>query len=579
MTPPNGRPHADDCSFRILRKNAVFAVVIAVIALILLCGLAGKMIVQRNASADHASTFGADGYVRSASYFGDEWHINFWNSEMEHLERDMKQIREDGFDSVILVIPWKEFQPSVEPVAYSDYAFDQLDRVMNAAGGAGLKVYARVGYMWDFVNDADEDIHERIIRLFHDHGTRNAWREYLRALYQHLSRHACFAGGFLTWEDYMPPFLGFSDAPSLQDRIDAAKRMGFQEHVRSQYALTDYNKAFNLQYSSYENIPYPRRSEPAMRAMYDFFDRSLNRLLADGQTVFPNLSMEVRLDGDPLFDAKGNPNGYYKHEATFPCQQSDYTAAMYGIPMDFVNNGERVKAKEALRHTADILRFLARHNDGKPVYIEQFLYYDNTPKFEHNARLEDGEIGTYLLTCPDVLRKYSAGYGVWTYRDYYDNRLYNNGFFLRERGWETEGNVAFEKTGDSTVCRLTAPALLRQQIPDVRDKQDEPELTVSFEVTECAESNTITVIMGPQRQKVTVDHPGVYRTVFSRQGKEKIRLFALEVENGTLTVDNLRLYSHIQNGLLYDPDNRPLEQRDNLRKMNELLAGQQNDAP
>ena len=574
MTSPNGTPQTDSGTSRVPRKKTVFAVAAAA-ALILACVLAGGIVSLKNSSAGHPSTFGADGYVRSATYFGDAWHINFWNSEMEHLERDMKQIREDGFDSVILVIPWKEFQPGVEPVAYSDYAFDQLDRVMNAAGAEGLKVYARVGYMWDFVNDANEDIHERIIRLFHDRGTRNAWLEYLRTLYRRLSGHACFAGGFLTWEDYMPPFLGFSDAPSLQDRIDAAKRMGFQEHVRSQYPLKDYNKTFNVQYGSYDSIPYPRRTEPAIRAMYDFFDRSLNRLLADGQAVFPNLSLEVRLDGDPMFDAKGKPAGYYKHEATFPCQDADYTAAMYGIPMDFVNNGERVKAKEAMRHTADILHFLARHNGGKPVYIEQFLYYDNTPKFEHNARLEDGEIGKYLLTCPDVLRKYSAGYGVWTYRDYYDNRLYNNGFFLRERGWETEGNVAFEKTGDSTVCRLTAPALLRQQIPDVRDKQEEPELTVSFEVTECAAPNTITVIMGTQRQSMTVDRPGVYRTVFPHEGK--IRLFALELETGTLAVDNLRLYSHIQNGLLYDPDNRPLAQRDNIKKMNEILAGQPND--
>lgn len=567
MISPNGRQHTNTPTFRTVLAAT------AVIGLILLCVLAwmALMAVKRSGSAGRASSFGTSGYVRSASYFGDEWPINFWNSEMEHLERDMEQIREDGFDSVILVIPWKEFQTNTDPIEYSDYAFDRLDRVMDAAGGAGLRVFARVGYMWDFVNDADDDIHERIIRVFYDQGIRNAWLEYLGTLYRQLSGHACFAGGFLTWEDYMPSFLGLSDVPSLQDRIDAAKRMGFQKIVRSQYALTDYNTAFSVQYSTYESIPFPTRTEPAMRVMYDFFDRRLNELLADGQTVFPNLSLEVRLDGDPLFDAKGDPAGYYKHEATFPCQKSDYTAAMYGIPMNFVNRGERVKAKIALRKTEDILRSLARHNGGKPVYIEQFLFYDNSPGFEHNARLEDGEIGKYLLTCPEVLRKYSAGYGVWTYRDYYDNRLYNNGFFLRERGWETEGNITFEKTGDSTVCRLTAPAVLRQRIPGVRDKQDKRELTVSFEVTECAEPNTITVIMGSQRQKVTVDHAGVYKTCFPQQGI--IQFLALEVENGTLTVDNLRLYSHIQNGLLYDPDNRPLEQRDNLRKMNEILAG------
>ena len=133
MTSPNGTPQTDSGTSRVPRKKTVFAVAAAA-ALILACVLAGGIVSLKNSSAGHPSTFGADGYVRSATYFGDAWHINFWNSEMEHLERDMKQIREDGFDSVILAIPWKEFQPGVEPVAYSDYAFDQLDRVMNAAG-------------------------------------------------------------------------------------------------------------------------------------------------------------------------------------------------------------------------------------------------------------------------------------------------------------------------------------------------------------------------------------------------------------------------------------------------------------
>ncbi len=567
MTSPNGRPHTNPPGVR-----TVFAATAAIV-LILLCVLAGmaRIAGKRNASARNASSFGTDGYVRSATYFGDEWPINFWNSEMDHLDRDMAQIREDGFDSVILVIPWKEFQTSTNPIEYSDYAFDRLDRVMDAAGGAGLKVYARVSYMWDFANDANEDIHERLTRLFHDLDTRGAWLEYVGKLYRQLNMHADFAGGFLTWEDYMPVFLRFCDLPSPQDRLDAAKTMGFQEYLRSQYALADYNRTFNVQYGSYEDIPFPRRDEPAIRTAYEFFDRSLNELLADGQAVFPNLSLEVRLDGDPLFDAKGNPNGYYMHEATYDCRQSDFTSVMYGIPMGFENRGERVKAKAALVHTRDMLRFLAERNGGKPVYVEQFLFFDNTPQFAHNAQLEDGEIGEYLLTCPEVLRRFSAGYGVWTYRDYYDNMLYNNGFFLQGRGWETTGKVSFEKTGDSAVCRMEAPAVIRQQVPDVRDGFGGKELTVSFEVTECAVPGTITVSLGTQRQSVNVEHAGAYQTVFPRRGS--IQCVALEAESGTLAVDNIRLYDYVQNGLLYDSDNRPLEQRDNIREMNRLLSG------
>ena len=164
-----------------------------------------------------------------------------------------------------------------------------------------------------------------------------------------------------------------------------------------------------------------------------------------------------------------------------------------------------------------------------------------------------------------------AGYGVWAYRDYYDNMLYNNGFFLQGRGWETQGNVVFEKAGDSAACRLTAPAAIRQEVPDGRDGFDGKELTVSFEVTDCTVPGTITVTLGTQRQTVQANHAGVYQTVFPR--RERIQSLALDAESGTFAVDNIRLYDYVQHGLLYDPDNRPLEQRDNLREMNRLLSG------
>lgn len=520
--------------------------------------------------AAEAAPFGAGGYVRSATYFGDAWPMNFWNSEMDGLDRDMAQIREDGFDSVILVIPWKEFQVSTDPVEYSDYAFEQLDRVMRAAGDAGLKVYARVSYLWDLVNDDTEDVFSRVVRLFHNPVTRSAWKEYAGKLYARMSGHASFAGGFLTWEDYMKPFLTACGLPSLQDRVDAAKLAGLQDYLRSEYSLEEFNKAFGTDYGSFDAVPFPGRKEPAMKAVYAYFDRCLNRLLADGQEAFPNLSMEIRLDADPVYSVEGTP-GYYTHEATYACQAANYTAAMYGIPMGFENQGERVTAKDALVKTEYMLKLLAGQNGGKPVYIEQFVFYDNTPEFAMNARLQEEEVGEYLRTAPEVLRKYSAGYGVWTYRDYTDNILFNSGFLLEGRGWETEGNVSFEKK-DSAVCRLSGTAALRQAIPAVREHFAGSEVAVSFGVAECAAPCTVAVTVGTQRQEVAVDGAGTYSAVFPRQAEPLD--FGLSTEDGNLSVDNLRLYTHVQHGFLYDTENRPLEQRDSIREMNRLLAGE-----
>jgi len=77
-------------------------------------------------------------YLKSATYFGDEWVMNFWNSELEDLETDFEKIRKDGFNSIIVAVPWREFQPQMDPMVYNDFALDQLDRVMAAAKEARL---------------------------------------------------------------------------------------------------------------------------------------------------------------------------------------------------------------------------------------------------------------------------------------------------------------------------------------------------------------------------------------------------------------------------------------------------------
>ncbi len=62
---------------------------------------------------DHAS--GAAGYLKSATYYSDDWVINFWNSESKNMDTELAQIREDGFNNIILIVPGvnssREFPP------------------------------------------------------------------------------------------------------------------------------------------------------------------------------------------------------------------------------------------------------------------------------------------------------------------------------------------------------------------------------------------------------------------------------------------------------------------------------------
>lgn len=70
---------------------------------------------------DHAA--GTAGYLKSATYYSDDWVINFWNSESGNMDQELARIAQDGFNNIILVVPWREFQPGMTPCTYNQYAW------------------------------------------------------------------------------------------------------------------------------------------------------------------------------------------------------------------------------------------------------------------------------------------------------------------------------------------------------------------------------------------------------------------------------------------------------------------------
>ena len=58
-------------------------------------------------------------YLKSATYYANDWVINFWNLEDDFLEEDLRQIAADGFNSIILAVPWREFQVDMDSRRYN----------------------------------------------------------------------------------------------------------------------------------------------------------------------------------------------------------------------------------------------------------------------------------------------------------------------------------------------------------------------------------------------------------------------------------------------------------------------------
>lgn len=520
---------------------------------------------------------GNAGYLKSATYYSDAWVVNFWNSESSNMDGELAQIASDGFNNIILAVPWREFQPGTGPLTYNSYAWDKLDRVMNAAAKHNLTVMLRVGYTWDYYGR--DNVLDRYTGLMYDTSIRTAWLAYVERLYKHASAHENFSGGFLTWED----FWNFTDSSTTlgngSDSKKLARQYGYTDYAKKHYTLKELGGMYNRPLDSYDDLYFPGKDSYARKVFYGFYDQFLNQLLADSQTVFPGLSMEVRLDVDPVKHWDGSQEGFM-HSSTYPSQSAAYTSTMYSIPMGFANQYERVTAGEALEKFPGFMERIQGHNGGKPIYIDQFLFTDNTVGFEHNAQLLDDQKELYLEGLAPLLKRMTMGYGIWTYRDYADNKLYNSQFALGQEGWRFSGRSSVVEREGSAQAMLTDGAGIYQNIGHRMTGTVGNDTMVRFQV-EGEGSCKLTVQVGNQSRTVEAGNWEILedgngntmskKTVEIKFNGNDATDFSIKAAGGTAYVDNIQVFTVVTKGELYHMDGSQGSCIRALRSMNQKL--------
>lgn len=517
------------------------------------------------AAQEEAAFASRPDFLKAATYASDAWVINFWNTESDRMDEELAQIAADGFNGIILVVPWREFQPGVHPVSYSSYAFDKLNRVFTAALRQGLWVELRLCYTWDFY--AEEDAAARFRKLLSDPGTRSAWHSYMERVLETASGYPNFYGAFLTWEDFWnyvetPPVTG----DSLESRREA-ERIGYQDYLRDYYSLDEISGYYGREeaFQDYGDIYVPDRQEPAYKLFYEFYDEFLVELLREGQQIFPELSMEVRLDIDPVNGRNGGLVGAH-HFRTFPCGSAPYTSLMYSVAMGQENRGEKISAAQALATMREQLNLVRTYNGGKPVLIDQLLYVDATEAFLHNAQLYEQERNGFLVGAAPILREYAGGYAVWSYRNYANNPVYNGQFALGDCGWETRGSARAREHGGSMRMQLDRGGSISQQIGDRIDGKGTHRNRVRF----TAESDgpvRVTVTLGNVKKEVPVQDSGEYELDFGSLNYGTVSFQA----DGTVYLDNICVYNFVQDGQLYDLDGEELGCISGIRALNAAL--------
>ena len=529
-------------------------------ALTLLCA-ALTVFPAFGASAEALSkkmTVGGSEQVRAVTYAGREWIINFWSTETEYAGEDFRQIREDGFNTIILCVPWREFQPYLTG-GFNENAFAKLRKLCEEAGENGLSVMIRLGYTWDYHDNSD--LLARYQRLIYDDVYRDAWKAYAKKVYETVSAYDSYAGAFLTWEDFWNFVSTEQDLAGTYVGKKLAKEMGYMDYVRSRYS---YEELFALygDGTSASEAGFPAADSPAYRLFLEWYDAWLMDHLEETQEVYPDLSLECRLDQDPYIPSEGKRAGY-DHAATFPCASASYSSIMLSAGMGF-EEGSVLSAGETRDMSAALIGRTKAYA-GKPVFVDQFLYTETTPGYETLPKLSEADINIYLADMGDVFRDTTIGYGIWTYRDYADSLIYNPEFGLDLKGWTQYGSVSVKEYDGTKMARLSAGAALMQDLSG-RNYLSTERTVISFRAV-ATQPTRITVTVGDTRTVITADRDGVYSAILPKQALGSLRISA----DKEVLLDNIKLYSHITEGMIYNLDGSTGPCIEGIRKLNERM--------
>lgn len=502
-------------------------------------------------------------YLKSVTYFGDEWPINYWGSEDVDMASNFERIKADGFNSIILVVPWREFQPAEPNQEFNQVAFDRLNAVMNCAEEHGLWVVLRIGYSWDYYGKAE--VPERYENIVLSNGSaRSLWMRYCDAIYQAASAHSNFHSGFITWEDFWDYVNNMSRDYTQIQMVRKARNSGYQKYLSEHYSLDDVSEKYGKEFMSFSDVYIPYRHSKAAELFFEFYDDMLNGLLAQSQNVFPGLSMEVRADGDPIYRKDGSIEYYYSHSATYPCNGAEYSALMYSVSMGQQNQSDRISANAALAAMNRNMNTLLS-GSGKKYYAEQLLYMDSTMEYSYNTQIYETETDAFVRSLAPTLQQTTMGYGLWVYRNYVNNSVYNGQFGLGTTGWKFTGSSRVEHVDGNAKAYLPERSSISQELQGRMSGRETIYVEIDAE-TKQGWAN-LTVKLGNREQTIKVGEAGTYKIEFPWAYNYNLTLSS---DHGVY-VDNVRVYTYEQYGRIYDKDGNEQDLADDFRILNSLL--------
>jgi len=509
--------------------------------------------------------------IKAVHYFSSSWPKTFWGDfEYSQVDDDLARIKADGFNTIILVIPWMGFETGFEDgITEPSVLYERLEWLLAKIDQAGLAYGLRLSFPHSFNPQVGANNHQLCADIFTDSALREQWIQYLSRINQRIDQHRdSFRFAFFSWEDFFCPYVSIPNMGSEQ-RLDLARRSGYQTWLTDNHPRESVELLYQQSFHSMGSVPFPKRESPAFQLFLRFIDHFLIEQLI-GRKVLPELAMEVRVDKDPIHN--GNEITWFDHDLALSDEQlrGSYWGAYYGAN----NQGELLNASVALRHFDYMLDEVSDHGKNTNHIVEQFNFADNTPGFVgHHAQIKEEELPAFLEGAAQLLKQKSRGYGLWAYRDYVDSAIYNASFELGLHGWETQGNVSIVENADGDQALNMQPLSVISQTfaPFERFAG----LGSSEQLTFCANFKPLA---GPAKITLLLNGTNLAALDISEAAQQCVSMDAQSIKQSQVVfsvmsdaevqVDDLRLYSFVQILGVYGENGQPGPIRDLIVRMN-----------
>lgn len=511
-------------------------------------------------------------------YTGSTWAPAFWsNLDICAVHDDFLEIRKNGFNTVIIIVPWVGFQTSVEPIGYFDDYFELLNSIFRIAQEVGLNVILRVGYAHEIGTRSIPGHYERVINLFANKNMLRGWSDYLKRLYKAASKYDNFLFGFITWEDFF--LIDFTHLP-VEKRTFLSARIGYQEYL-TRYSLTSLSEIYMKMFSSYTEIPIPSYNSSAVPLFYEFWDQLLIRIYKESKKHFPKLSLEVRVDCDPSHGS----TKYNCHESTFDLGgEGDITIIYYTPAWGALNKGDQATADEAILRFQHLLDWVSSHTDNL-VFIDQFNFVDNTIGFERNTKIVSGEVPSFIDKSVSPISDKTMGYALWAMKDVRSNVIKNGSFERGNLGWVIDnGKLSVDKDEKQSIVLLGNMGILTQDIRCGSHSQpllnkNEVSFSLRFKAKRIGKvpSELSIRITDKEGQILYENKTSISFDNFETICVDEVPLFANGILNLTnagadVALDDFVLFFCVQENGIYDVFGVPRYFRNNVVALNQSLS-------